>query len=64
MRLGGQVRVVAGLSSARFLGWDLSAAFALSDALGIDRLAVAELLPAIEQVAMSKINEQVAADAS
>lgn len=45
--------------TARFLGWDLGAAFALGDALGFCRLSIAELLPEIEAVVMQKMNEQV-----
>lgn len=45
--------------SFRFIGWELGAAFTLADALGVDRLALAEILPQIEQVAMSKMNQQV-----
>lgn len=64
MRLGGQIRVVSGMMSTSYVGWDLNAAFALGDALGIPRLAVAELLPEIEAVAMSKMNEQARDHAS
>ena len=41
------------------IGWDLSAALALGDALGIPRLAMAELLPVIEAVMVAKLNEQI-----
>jgi len=41
------------------IGWDLGAALSLSSALGINGLAVAELLPAIEAVMVRKINEQM-----
>ena len=63
MKLGGQIRVASGFA-ARVIGWDFNAAFALGDALGIDRLAIAELLPEVEAVAMRKMNEQAASDAS
>lgn len=43
------------------LGWDLGAAFALSQALGLNGFVVAELLPAVESVAVMKINEQLEA---
>ncbi|WP_170297796.1 DUF7697 family protein [Paracoccus litorisediminis] len=46
--------------TVRCLGWDMSAAFALADALGVDRMAVALFLPEIEQVAMRQLNDQVA----
>ena len=55
MRMGGQVRAVPGA----VLGWDLGAALALSEALGVDRLIAAELLPEIETVAVRRINEQM-----
>lgn len=58
MRLGGQLRVASGMT-IRFLGWDMNAALALGAALGIDSMAIAVLLPDIEEVAMSKMNEQV-----
>ncbi|CDP53133.1 hypothetical protein [Devosia sp. DBB001] len=41
------------------IGWDMSAALALGDALGVPSLAIAELLPAIEAVMVAKLNEQV-----
>lgn len=56
--LGGQLRVASGFS-VRILGWDLVAAFQLADALGIDRMAVAVFLPAIERRAAAKMNEQL-----
>ena len=55
-RLGGQLRVTP---SGGVIGWDLGAALALASALGICRMAVAELLPAIEAVMVRKINEQM-----
>jgi hypothetical protein len=41
------------------IGWDLSAALALGDALGVAPLAMAELLPVIEAVMVAKLNEQL-----
>ena len=41
------------------IGWDLGAALALAEALGICRMSTAELLPAIEAVMVRKINEQM-----
>lgn len=58
MRLGGQLRVASGMT-VRFIGWDMNAALALGAALGIESMAVAVFLPDIEEVAMSKLNEQV-----
>ena len=54
-RLGGQLRVLPGA----VIGWDMSAALALGDALGIPPLAMAELLPAVEAVMVTKLNEQM-----
>jgi len=41
------------------IGWDMSAALALGDALGVPRLAMAELLPVIEAVMVRKLNEEL-----
>jgi hypothetical protein len=41
------------------IGWDMAAALALGDALGIPPLAMAELLPAVEAVMVAKLNEQM-----
>ena len=41
------------------IGWDLSAALALGDALGVPPLAMAELLPGIEAVKINRLNEQM-----
>ena len=54
-RLGGQLRVLSGA----VIGWDMSAALAIGDALGIPPLAMAELLPAVEAVMVTKLNEQM-----
>jgi hypothetical protein len=54
-RLGGQLRVVPGA----VLGWDMGAALALTQALGIAPLIAAELLPEIEAVMVRKLNEQM-----
>jgi len=42
------------------LGWDMGAAIVLAQALGIDALIAAELLPEIEAVMVRKVNEQMA----
>ncbi|TYB84203.1 hypothetical protein [Oceaniovalibus sp. ACAM 378] len=55
-RLGGQLRVIPGA----VLGWDMGAALALAQALGINPLIAAELLPEIEAVMVRKLNEQIA----
>lgn len=54
-RLGGQLRVMPGV----VIGWDLSAALALGDALSVPLMAAAELLPVIEAVMVAKLNEQM-----
>ena len=54
-RLGGQLRVIPGA----VLGWDMGAALAMANALGIEPLIVAELLPEIEAVMVRKLNEQI-----
>ena len=42
------------------LGLDMGAALALAQALGIDALITAELLPEIEAVMVRKLNEAIA----
>ena len=54
-RLGGQLRVIPGA----VLGWDMGAALTLAQALGIDTLITAELLPEIEAVMVRKLTEQI-----
>ena len=44
------------------IGWDMSAALALGDALGVPPLAMAELLPVIEAVMVRKLNEELSAN--
>jgi hypothetical protein len=41
------------------LGWDMGAALALAQALGIAPLIAAELLPVVEAVMVRKLNEQI-----
>jgi hypothetical protein len=41
------------------IGWDLTAALALGDALGVPPAATAELLPVIEAVMVMSLNEQM-----
>lgn len=41
------------------IGWDMSAALAIGDALGVPSLTMAELLPVIEAVMVAKLNEQM-----
>lgn len=44
------------------LGWDMAAVFALGDALGVERTAIAVFLPDIEAVAARKLNERMGSD--
>ena len=41
------------------LGWDMSAAMALTQALGLNPIVVAELLPELEAVMVRRINEKI-----
>ena len=41
------------------IGWDMSAALALGDALGVPPAVAAELVPVIEAVMVAKLNEQM-----
>ncbi|MCV2449771.1 hypothetical protein, partial [Paracoccus sp. DMF] len=54
-RLGGQLRIAPGA----IIGWDMGAALALAQALGINPLIAAELLPEVEAVMVRKLNEQM-----
>jgi hypothetical protein len=52
-KLGGQLRV----NGSTLLGFDMTTALAMAEALGVDRRAVAELLPIIEGAMVRKISE-------
>jgi hypothetical protein len=41
------------------IGWDMGAALAMANALGVPPAAAAELLPVIEAVMVSKLNERM-----
>jgi hypothetical protein len=41
------------------LGWDMGAALVMAQAIGINTLIAAELLPEIEAVMVRKVNEQI-----
>jgi hypothetical protein len=41
------------------IGWDMGAALAMANALGVPPAAAAELLPVIEAVMVSRINERM-----
>lgn len=55
-RLGGQLRALPGA----VLGWDMTAALAMADALGLPARAAAELLPGIEAEMVRKLNALIA----
>ena len=55
-RLGGQMRV----AGKAVIGWDMGAALALAQALGLNPMVVAELLPELEAVMVRRINEKIA----
>ncbi|WP_456299657.1 DUF7697 family protein [Paracoccus onchidii] len=42
------------------IGWDMTAALSLAEALGVPPIAAAELLPVIEAAMVTKMNEQMA----
>lgn len=44
------------------IGWDMSAALALSGALGVNPMVTAELLPELEAVMVRRINEKIGAE--
>jgi len=47
------------VSPGAVLGWDMGAALAMAQALGVNTLIAAELLPEIEAVMVRKLNEQL-----
>ncbi|WP_157960092.1 DUF7697 family protein [Albibacillus kandeliae] len=47
--------------SVKIVGWDFNAVFAVGDAMGIDRVVMAEFLPDLETIAINRMNEQGAA---
>ena len=59
-RLTGQLRIAAGMGGGAVIGWDMTAALAMAQALGVDPLIAAECLPEIEAVMVRKLNEQMA----
>ena len=58
----GQLRVASSADGTVVLGWDMTAALAMTQALGVDPLIAAECLPVIEAVMVRKVNEQSTAD--
>ncbi|UOM36657.1 hypothetical protein [Acuticoccus sp. I52.16.1] len=57
-RMGGQVRVVP----RGVVGWDMTAALAMAEALGVSALAAAEMLPALEAAAVTAITKQIGSE--
>jgi hypothetical protein len=57
-RLSGQLRAIPGA----VLGLDMAAALALAEALGINTLVCAELLPEIEGMMVRGLNAQIRAE--
>ncbi len=62
LRLTGQLRIAGGMGASVVIGWDMTAALAMSRALRLDPLIAAECLPEIEAVMVRKLNEQMAAE--
>lgn len=58
----GQLRVASSADGAVVLGWDMTAALAMAQGLGVNALIAAECLPVIEAVMIRKFNEQRTAD--
>jgi hypothetical protein len=58
LRLTGQLRVIPGA----VLGFDMTAALAMAEALGLDLLVCAELLPEIEGMMVRGLNTQIRAE--
>ena len=54
-RLGGQMRV----AGKALIGWDMGSALALANALGLNPMVAAELLPELEAVMVRRINEKI-----
>ena len=44
------------------IGWDMTAALSLAQALGLNLMVVAELLPELEAVMVRRINEKIGAE--
>jgi hypothetical protein len=58
----GQLRIASSADGTVVLGWDMTAALAMAQALGVNPLVAAECLPVIEAVMVRKFNEQRASD--
>ena len=49
------------VAGSTVIGWDMAAVLQLGTALGVSKIAMAELLPPIEAVMVRKINEHMRA---
>lgn len=58
----GQLRVASSADGAIVLGWDMTAAIAMAQALGVEPLIAAECLPVIEAVMVRKFNDRRTSD--
>lgn len=56
-RMTGQMRVVVGMGGGGVIGWDMTAALALAEAMGVHRSIAADLLPALEAVMVRSMKE-------
>lgn len=56
-RLGGQVRLAAGMGGISVIGWDMTAALSMGQAMGLPALLVADVLPAVEAVMVRAMRE-------
>lgn len=55
-RCGHQLRVVAGLGGSNVIGFDMTALLTMAQSMGVHAWIAAEVLPALEAVAVPKIN--------
>ncbi|AET73300.1 hypothetical protein EMVG_00014 [Emiliania huxleyi virus PS401] len=51
------MRVVVGMGGGGVIGWDMTAALALAEAMGVHRSIAADLLPALEAVMVRSMKE-------
>ena len=61
-RMFGQLRVVGGVNGNQVIGFDMNVAFSLGTALSVPAELIAEWMPAIEGVIVTKLNERAAED--
>lgn len=58
----GQLRIASGLNGNRVIGFDMNVAFSLGSALSVPAELIAEWMPAIEGVIVTKLNERADED--